>query len=285
MGSAEGRLGVYDQERLKDRAVDEFLGICRGVIYDGRLNDEEIVRLEGWCRFNRAAFGQWPLDVIATRLSRALEDGIVEDGEREELVNLVEAFVGSSQADNLEAPTTLPLTDPPPIITYPGRVFCFTGTFAFGTRKACESAVIERKGRCSSGITGSLGYLVIGSRITPAWIHSNYGRKIEGAIELVRAGSSLTIISEAHWTRSLALVAEYDAALVERLLSEAMAQRKPVRFLYRGSRRTIIPFQFVEWMRQPAIEGEYVEGDSLDPDRKTRQYLLHHIAEVGPYAP
>lgn len=279
MSTPAGRLGAYDHVRIANRNIDEFIGICRGVIYDGQLNDAEIIRLEEWCHNNRGLASSWPLDVIANRLGAALEDGIVDDIERADLLSLVTRFVGSEQSDDLEAPTQLPLTDPAPSIVHHGNVFCFTGTFAFGTRKACEAAVLSRGGRFVDHISSAMAYLVIGSRITGAWIHTNYGRKIESAAEMARGGAAIGIVTEAHWTRSLSLTPEIDDAATRQALLKAVAGGTPVAFLYRGSRRTIRPIRLTEWLKQEAIEGEYIEGDSPDTSRQVRTYLLSRIAQ------
>jgi hypothetical protein len=271
------RAGIFSPQRLEDRAVDEFIGICRGVLFDGEVSDKDIVRLEAWCKSHRAAFAQWPLDVIATRLARVLEDGLVEEEERKDLQAMLAELVGG-EAEGVQASTNLPLTQPAPTVLFPEHLFCFTGTFAFGTRKVCEAAVMARQARCTRSISSSVQYLVIGSRATRAWMHSSYGRKIEAAVELAREGHDVSIISEQHWTRALVLVGQYDPAVVEERLLWAIRNKKPVEFLYRGSCRVILPTAFVTWLEQRAIEGNYLDGDSPDPDRPVRQYLLQHIS-------
>lgn len=284
MSSERGRLGAFSRQRLDDRLVDEFLGLCRGVLMDGEVQEKEIVRLEEWCSTNRAAFAQWPLDVIATRICRVLEDGLVEDEERGDLAALLRQVLGGEPEDP-DTSTSLPLDSPPPEILYPTKGFCFTGTFAFGTRKVCEAAVASRRGAPCSSVTSSVDYLVIGSRATRAWMHSSYGRKIEQAIGLRSRGTPIAIISEEHWTRSLNLVPLYDAETVRTVFANALASGTAVRFLYRGSIRMIVPSSFVTSYNQPAIEGTYIGGDSEDPSRVVRQYLLHHIAEPSPLSP
>ena len=84
-----------------------------------------------------------------------------------------------------------------------GRTFCFTGTFAYGRRKVCEHSIQVAGGKVSKGVNRKLNYLVIGSRLTPAWVHSTHGRKIEAAVAIRDDGYPLHIVSEAHWTRTL----------------------------------------------------------------------------------
>lgn len=281
MTSERGRLGVFSPQRLDDRLVDEFLGLCRGVLMDGEVQEREVVRLEEWCSANRAGYAQWPLDVIATRICRILEDGLVEDEERNDLAALIKQVLGG-EPEEAATSTSLPLTTPPPEIVYPTRGFCFTGTFAFGTRKACEAAVASRRGAPCGSVTSSVDYLVIGSLATKAWMHSSYGRKIEQAVELRARGLPIAILSEEYWTRSLQLVPSNDPDAVRLAVDKAIASGSPIEFLYRGSLRVIRPTAFVTWYNQPAVEGVYIAGESDAPDRVTRQYLLAHIARVAP---
>jgi hypothetical protein len=43
--------------------------------------------------------------------------------------------------------------------------------------------------------------LVIGTFASRDWANTNYGRKIERAVELRQSGSGISIISEEHWKR------------------------------------------------------------------------------------
>jgi len=45
----------------------------------------------------------------------------------------------------------------------------------------------------------SLDYLVLGTYVTDSWIHENYGRKIEKAMQYQGEGRQLSIITEEHW--------------------------------------------------------------------------------------
>ena len=94
-----------------------------------------------------------------------------------------------------------PINDPQPRMEYEGKRFCFTGTFEWGKRKDCEEKVKNLGGRLG-GINKSLDYLVVGKYESESWIHGQYGRKIEKAMEL-RQNFPVAIISEEHWVASL----------------------------------------------------------------------------------
>jgi hypothetical protein len=65
---------------------------------------------------------------------------------------------------------------------------------------------IEAKGGTPSDAAPSRDshYLVIGIFASRDWYNTNYGRKIERAVELRDSGSGIAIISEEHWKRFVA---------------------------------------------------------------------------------
>lgn len=98
--------------------------------------------------------------------------------------------------------TRLPLCEPPPSIDFKDKRFCLTGTFNFGTRRDCETAIADRGGS-SGALAKSIDYLVIGSYVTAAWKQEKFGRKIEKAIALREAHGQICIVSELAWERAM----------------------------------------------------------------------------------
>ena len=98
--------------------------------------------------------------------------------------------------------TALPLTDPPPPVSFDGRVFCFTGKFYSGSRNWCEQQVVTR-GAAVGSVSRKLDFLVIGEIGSRDWIHSTHGRKIEKAIEINSTGGEIAIVAEQHWHEQL----------------------------------------------------------------------------------
>lgn len=196
------RAGLYAGGDMAKRAYHELVGLCRGILADNHVSDEEVVALEQWCKAYPEVACTWPGDVVARRVSLVLEDGVIDDEERRDLKDLLEQLTGQVD-DVIDAPTSLPLDDPAPNVIIAGHSFCFTGTFAFGRRKACEQVVGSAGGTISKGVNRKLNYLVIGSRITPAWAHSTHGRKIEAAVTVREDGHPLYIVAESHWSRAI----------------------------------------------------------------------------------
>lgn len=190
-----------NEARVFARASDSLLGICAGLIADAQLNEKEVQFLGLWLREHEDIASTWPGSLIRGRVKEILADGRIEDSELAHLQEtLAEALGGgweeSGAADGLA--TTLPIQSDA-VVSIPEHSFCFTGRFAFGTRAACERAVVVRGGEVSTNVVMNLDYLVIGTFVTPDWANTSYGRKIEKAVSYRDAGRPLQIISERAW--------------------------------------------------------------------------------------
>ncbi len=132
-----------------------------------------------------------------------LADGILDEEETKELSETLRKFSGGNfELGELQKSCELPLDTPLPEVICTNKNFCFTGTFAFGTRRDCEAAVEHQGGSCGS-LNRKTNFLVIGVYATESWKHSSYGLKIEKAVHLKREGMPLCIISETHWLSSV----------------------------------------------------------------------------------
>ena len=193
--------GLLNAARRIARAVDELLGLCKGVILDGVVSEDEAIALHQWIDTHREVSREWPADVLADRLDRIFEDAIVTDEERDDLKHLLEQIAGGDPETvalgNLA--TTLPLDDPPPNMIFEDHAFCFTGRFFFGTRRACTRAVEQCGGEFHKFVRLDTDYVVIGLIGSRDWLHSSYGRKIQKAVEYKRRGVRCAIVSEKHW--------------------------------------------------------------------------------------
>ncbi len=195
----------FYQRRITDRAIQEMLGMAKGMVCDGEVTEEECKAFARWLTANPHVTSTWPGSVLAERILSVFEDGIVTKDERHELYELMCDTVGdggNAQALAANFSTRLPFDDPVPTIRFDSPPFVFTGTFCFGTRAKCEAEVIQRGGKCWPRIVRQPLTLVIGRLATQAWIQSDYGRKIEKAVEYRSAGVGIQIVGEESWTRA-----------------------------------------------------------------------------------
>ena len=208
-GMSQGKemapMGSMTHDRRQDRVTNELVGLCRGLLADGHVNQMEAEFLKGWIERNAAFVGEYPFAQIYGLLSDILKDGVIDEDESADLHETLARFVGGEvfdeRAETASLSTSLPLTDPPPVIEHSGALFVVTGTFAFGPRALVHKAIEERGGLIGSSPTKKTRYLVIGELGSRDWINSNAGTKILKAVGLRDEGHPIAIVSEPHWAR------------------------------------------------------------------------------------
>ncbi|MFT7246614.1 MAG: NAD-dependent DNA ligase [Candidatus Azotimanducaceae bacterium] len=191
--------------RVQDRLIDELIGVCRGVIADGRVDEAEAIFLGQWIENHREIADRWPVNILYTRLVEMLKDGVLSTEEQVELLGTLRDLTGEStlyQEPNRS--TSLPLNKPAPEVGFSDKTFSLTGRFVFGSKVDCEETILEMGGHIVDMPSGDTDYLVIGELCSPEWVHTTFGRSIERAIELRDDGSNIAIISEEHWVDALA---------------------------------------------------------------------------------
>lgn len=199
----ESMLARFDADRIESRQIDELVGLARGLVADGVLNQPEVEFLQKWLVANGSVIDQPILRTLYHRVRDILADGVADHDELSELFETLNSFAnGNFELGEILKATRLPLCSPAPVLTFAGQNYCFTGTFNFGQRKACERAVAERGANVGS-LTKRTNVLVIGVYATDSWKHSSFGHKIMNACEWRDGGHPISIVSEEHWTAHL----------------------------------------------------------------------------------
>lgn len=190
-------------ERIEGRQIDELIGIARGLLADGAINQAEVEFLQKWLAANVEVSSQPLIHMLYRRINEVMADGVADENEKFELFETLSCFTNHDfeLGEPLKS-TTLPVCQPAPSLTFPGLRYTFTGTFNFGQRKHCEAAVIER-GATAGGIAQKTNVLVIGVYATESWKHSSFGNKILQAVEWREQGFPISIVSEDHWVEHL----------------------------------------------------------------------------------
>jgi NAD-dependent DNA ligase len=188
------------------RSINSLMGIISGLVSDGELNDKEILFLKTWCSENNHLAAEYPANIIFRRIHEVLIDNVITNEEREYLLKELTLIsgnhfseTGSALPEHIES-----VFDNDPTVIFETNQFVFTGRFMFGTRPACEKAVIQRGATVNNSVTKSTNYLVVGTRTSPDWIAENFGRKIQKAAEMASSGDyEISIIREVDWAMSL----------------------------------------------------------------------------------
>jgi NAD-dependent DNA ligase len=192
----------FNSRNIKDRQTDTLIGLSKGLVADGKVNQAEAEFLLSWLVQNSQSSNSPIIENLLIKVSSMLDDDFLDEDESSELLAILKMISGdSSEIGELAKTSSLPVNNPLPSITFKDKVFMFTGTCAFGTRKQCKEAIEELGGLNSKGkdITKSLDYLVLGKYVTDSWAHEAFGRKIEKAMEYRDNGIPIVIITEEHW--------------------------------------------------------------------------------------
>ena len=190
-------------DRISSRQIDELIGIGRGLVADGQINQAEVEFLQKWLAANLRISDQPLIRVLYQRIDQILTDGLLDDDEKAELLDTLNKFSNRDfELGEILKSTSLPLCQPAPNLEFDGVRYCFTGTFNYGQRKHCHQAVEER-GATAGSLTQSTEVLVVGVYATESWKHSSFGNKILAAAEWREKGIPISIVSEDHWTKFL----------------------------------------------------------------------------------
>ena len=199
------QLFKFNLENNVSKAIDQLSGICSGILADGIVTDAEAQFFAEYVRKFAAYEPVWPFTDVLARVERIFTDGVCDDEEREELKHVMEALCGHAEqcSPSETYSATLPLDSPlPNPVLFPDHSFVITGRFAYGTRRKVFGTISDLGGFADdSPPTRDTNYLVIGTFASRDWANTNYGRKIEHAVELRESGSGISIISEEHWKR------------------------------------------------------------------------------------
>ena len=194
---------LFNRARMDDRLVNELIGLAHGIIADGAVNQAEAEYLFKWIVANPEQTDNPVLRLLYGRVEKVLADGVLDPEEAADLLETLTRFcAGDFEIGETQKSTSLPLCDPAPAVSVGGSTFCFTGTFAFGSRKDCDKAVIDLGG-IPGPLTRTTRYLVIGAYATESWAHSSFGRKIEKAVDMRSSGVPISINGEDHWVGHL----------------------------------------------------------------------------------
>lgn len=193
----------FNRGKIEDRQVDTLIGLSKGLIADGIVNQAEAEFLHTWLVQSRQSSNNPIIINLLEKIDVMLSDGVLDSDESQELLAILRKLSGEeSEFGELAKTSSLPIDEPAPKVIYEGHTFLFTGTCAYGTRKECQLATEKIGGLLAKSVTKSLNYLVLGTYVSESWIHENFGRKIEKAMGYRDGGLPLAIITEEHWASS-----------------------------------------------------------------------------------
>lgn len=192
-----GYKDIFNAEAM----INQLLGFLQGITSDDSLHDKEILKLKDLLEQNEDVISRWPGDIIYRRLESILEDGVIDDEERSDLLTMLKGICGQQFTDtgDAECASTDFFANDVTITCVQDKTICFTGKFMAGTRKTLEDKAKQHGAIIKKGVVKELDYLVIGSMASRDWKFTSHGRKIEAAITNQRLGVPSKIIKEETW--------------------------------------------------------------------------------------
>lgn len=189
----------YDRITVDLQRLHAILG---GVIADSRISERELRGLSDWMEEHDHLKTCWPYDEIGSLITTVLADKKIDEQEHEMLHAYFSEFTALLDGRTITRPpvaegeSIVGLCAVDPQITFAARGFCFTGASSRFVRTEF-AGIVERLGGTTHGNPSKkVDYLVIGAEGNPCWSFACYGRKVEKAVKLRKAGSRVVIVHE-----------------------------------------------------------------------------------------
>lgn len=194
--------------------MQKLYGLLYGIIADNKIDQIEIERLSQWLAKNDHLHGIYPYDELCSLIEAVLKDGQLSSEERDLLKLFFSDFVDTQKTINLneseleELRKTIKISGicaVNPQIVFQEKLFCFTGTSSQASRAELKTIIESQGGRFNRHVVKDTDYLVIGDQNNPCWAFSCYGRKVDQAVKLRKAGSRIQIIHEEDFWKQIQL--------------------------------------------------------------------------------
>ena len=115
---------------MQARDCQQLMGICQGLIADNNINQREAEFLLNWLKNNPDTAATYPANILTERLVEFFEDGIIDDEESKDLLEILQRMTGEGKLNCDEKRSiSLGFDDPAPSVCFKGEYFCLTGEF------------------------------------------------------------------------------------------------------------------------------------------------------------
>jgi len=184
--------------------------IMGGIVADAHISVDELRALSDWMTDHEHLKTCWPFDEVGSLITGVLADKQIDGKEHAMLHAFFAEFTALlddrtiTRAPVLHEHVVVGLCAVDPEISFLDKGFCFTGASSRFTRAEFERLVQKLGGSAHPSPSKKVHYLVIGAEGNPCWAFACYGRKVEKAIELRKAGTRVVIVHELDFHDALA---------------------------------------------------------------------------------
>jgi hypothetical protein len=182
--------------------IQRLHGILGGIAADGVVTEVELTGLAEWLTDHEHLRRVWPFDEVESLVTAVMRDRRIDPAEHAQLLAYFREFTAILDDRTITQPPVqieqklVGLCAMTPEISFPGSRFCFTGASTRMKRSQFHQLILDLGGEPVEAVTQKLDYLVIGADGNPCWAYACYGRKVEKAVELRKAGARLLLVHE-----------------------------------------------------------------------------------------
>lgn len=164
-------------------AMQQLIGILRGISSDGVVNEIEANNLKSWLDessdLNIPEFSK-----ISHEVTQILADGVITEAENSHIISVFDRIINPVESNTNHS------------IQFDSSKFCLTGDFAHGSKGEIESLIEAHGGEIANNVSGKIAYLIVGGKGSSQYAFGNYGTKVKKALELIDKGKPIQIITE-----------------------------------------------------------------------------------------
>ncbi|MEQ8174651.1 MAG: BRCT domain-containing protein [Syntrophomonadaceae bacterium] len=185
--------------------VQRLQGILHGIMADNKIETREIELLEAWLDQNLHLTGVYPYDELCSLIGNFMKDGLLSAEEINFLKVFFAEFIDLKTSYNLNPAELSELRDAmnisgvcaiDPVISFTNKTFSFSGKSPLASRFEIKNKIESLGGRYETRVTGETDFLVVANEGSACWAFSCYGRKVEQAMKMRKAGHLIIIVQE-----------------------------------------------------------------------------------------
>lgn len=192
----------FDNIRADIRRLHGFM---QGILADGHIGEEELLKLQAWLSENTHLKGFYPYDEVESIIVNVLKDGQIDSQDQNYLKVFFSEFISwpihstidQNELDQLKQSVIIQgICSVSPHIELKNKSFSFTGISTRAKHREIIQFIESRGGQYSDTIHPELNYLIAGAKGNPCWSFSCHGWKVREAVSYRKKGANIIIVNE-----------------------------------------------------------------------------------------
>jgi uncharacterized tellurite resistance protein B-like protein len=86
----------------RNRAIEQLMELSRAVIADGQVSPSEVGTFQRLLADHPDLHGVWPADELVRVLRRVMADGVLDEGDRSELLSVLTDVAGEDDSEGFD---------------------------------------------------------------------------------------------------------------------------------------------------------------------------------------